>query len=314
MKTLVISSMFLAPLAAPASATLALAQSAPALTPDPPVQCADCEAWNRPREPFRVFGNTHFVGTEGLSAVLVTAERGHILIDGGLPQSAPLIDANIRKLGFRTEDVRLIVSSHEHFDHVGGLAALQRASRATVAASAAAARALEQGAPTPEDPQATTERFAAIKNVKVVEHAEMLRVGPLAITAHLTPGHTPGATSWTWRSCEGSRCLDMVYADSLSAVSDEGFRFSGDAARASIAETFRRSLSVVEQLPCDVLLAPHPFAVALDAKLLEWQKEPAANPFVDKDACRRFAAMQRKRLDERLAREKVERGPKTPRH
>lgn len=286
------------------SSLLSLRQPAPVLTPDPPVQCDDCESWNRSREPFRVFGNTYFVGTDGLSAVLVTSEAGHILLDGGLPQSAPVIDANIRKLGFRTEDVRLIVNSHEHFDHAGGLAALQRTSGATVAASAATARALEQGAPTAGDPQPTTSRFPIVKGVRVVADGETLRVGPLAITAHLTPGHTPGATTWTWRSCEGSRCLDVVYADSLSAVSDEGFRFSGDAKHASTVETFRQSLTRVEQLPCDVLLVPHPFAMALDAKLAQRQKAPTTNPFIDRSACRGYAASQRKRLEERVASER----------
>jgi len=116
---------------------------------DLPHHCGGCDAWNAPREPFRIFGNSYFVGPAGLGSVLITSPRGHILLDGALPQSAPLIDANIRKLGFRTEDIRLIVNSHAHYDHAGGIAALQRISKATVAASAAGARALQDGAPTP---------------------------------------------------------------------------------------------------------------------------------------------------------------------
>ena len=114
---------------------IAAAQDRPALRPDPPKKCDSCEAWNGPREPFRVFGNTYFVGPAGLGAVLIASDEGHILLDGGLTQSAPVIDASIRKLGFRTEAVRLIVSSHAHYDHAGGIAALQRLSGATVAAS-----------------------------------------------------------------------------------------------------------------------------------------------------------------------------------
>ena len=123
------------------------------LRPDPPKECDDCPRWNAPREPFRIFGNSYFVGVADLSSVLIVSDNGMILVDGGLPQSAPLIDANIRKLGFKTENVRLIVNSHAHFDHAGGIAALQRASGGTVAMSAAGARALEQGLPTPDDPQ-----------------------------------------------------------------------------------------------------------------------------------------------------------------
>lgn len=103
---------------------------------DAPMTCAACDEWNAPHEPFRVFGNTYYVGVAGLSAVLIASEDGLILLDAGLPQSAPLIDASIRKLGLRTEDIRLIVNSHAHFDHAGGIAALQRASGARVAASA----------------------------------------------------------------------------------------------------------------------------------------------------------------------------------
>ena len=95
-----------------------------------------CDEWNKPREPFKLFGNSYYVGTDGLSAILIVGDAGQVLLDGGLEQSAALIDANIRKLGFKTEDVKLIVNSHGHFDHAGGIAALQRASGATVAASA----------------------------------------------------------------------------------------------------------------------------------------------------------------------------------
>jgi metallo-beta-lactamase class B len=286
-----------------ASAFLSFAQS-PAVTPDPSISCSSCDEWNRPLDPFRVFGNTYYVGTAGLSAVLVTSDEGHILLDGGLPQSTPMIDASIRKLGFRTEDVRLILNSHEHYDHAAGIAALQRASGAAVAASPEGARALEQGASLPHDPQPTAARFPPVKNVKVIGDGETLRVGPLAITARFTPGHTPGATTWTWRSCEGARCLNVVYADSLSAVSDEGFRFSGDGKRPSLAEAFRKSFAVVEALPCDVLLVPHPFVMGMEEKLGRLRKDPSVNPFIDAGACRGYAARQRKAFEARLASEK----------
>ena len=135
---------------------VAWAASAAGRTPlkaDRPKECEWCASWNAPHEPFRVFGNTYYVGVAGLSAVLITSDKGLILLDGDLPQSAPLIDANIRKLGFRTEDIRLIVSSHAHYDHAGGIAALQRVSGAAVAASASGARAIERGEPPADDPQ-----------------------------------------------------------------------------------------------------------------------------------------------------------------
>jgi len=268
------------------AALLVLGQGSSTLRPDSPITCTDCAEWNAPREPGRVFGNTYNVGVGGLSAVLITSDSGLILLDGALPQSAPLIDENIRKVGFRTADIRLILNSHAHFDHAGGIAALQRASGAVVAASASGARALEQGGPTADDPQYTPGvKFPAVPKVRVVADGEVVRVGNLAVTAHLTPGHTPGATAWSWRSCEGTRCKEIVYADSLNAVSSPGFRFTGDQKTPDIVAEFRRSIAKVAALPCDVLLAVHP-ALATG------------------QTCRSYAAVAAKRLDERVAEER----------
>ena len=284
---------------------VASAAARTALKADRPKECESCAGWNAPQEPFRIFGNTYYVGVAGLSSVLVASDKGLILLDGGLPQSAPLIDASIRRLGFRTEDVRLIVNSHAHFDHAGGIAALQRVSGAIVAASASSARAIESGEPPVDDPQYAfgkeANRFPPVKRVKVVADGETLRVGNLTITAHLTPGHTPGSTSWTWRSCEGARCLEIVYADSLNPVSAPGFRFTGDSTHPSIAGTFRRSISTIGSLPCDVLFAVHPSFAGMEDKLKRRRDQPGSEPFVDPTACRSYAADAAKRLDQRIA-------------
>jgi metallo-beta-lactamase class B len=132
---------------------LALTTKAATVEPDPPHVCEWCDKANGAREPFRVYGDTWFVGTAGLGAILITSPQGHILIDGGLPQSAPVIAKNIATAGFRLEDVKLILNSHTHYDHAGGIAALVRASRAEVAASPASKQALERGGPMEDDPQ-----------------------------------------------------------------------------------------------------------------------------------------------------------------
>lgn len=274
---------------------------------DPPHRCDACDEWNGPREPFRVFGNTYFVGPAGLGAVLVVSDEGSILLDGGLPQSAPLIDANIRKLGFRTSEIKLIVNSHAHYDHAGGIAALQRASGASVAASASGASAIERGEPTADDPQYAfgreANRFPPVKKVRIVADGETLRVGDLAIRALLTPGHAPGSTTWTWRACEGERCLDIVYADSLNSVSAPAYRFTGDTTHPGIVETFRRSIAAVAALPCDILLSVHPGFSNLDEKLKQRAQKPASDPFVDPAGCRTYAAGATERLNQRLAEE-----------
>jgi metallo-beta-lactamase class B len=275
--------------------------------PDPAKVCEQCEAWNRPHEPFRVFGNTYYVGVTGLSSILIASKHGLILLDGDLAQSAPLIAHNIRRLGFRTEDVRLILNSHTHFDHAGGIAALQRASGAIVAASPASARALEHGEPTPDDPQyafgGEQTGFAPVAHVRIVADNETLRVGELAITAHFTPGHTPGSTTWTWRSCEDSRCLDVVYADSLTPVSAPGFRFTGDKTHPSRIDSFGRSITLVEELPCDVLLTPHAEPFDMEAKFQRYHPGAPDNPFIDAQACRVYGANARRNLEQRIAQE-----------
>ena len=282
-------------------------QASPALQPDPPHECDDCAEWNKPHEPFKVFGNTYYVGVDGLSALLIRGDDGQmVLLDGGLEQSAPLIDQNIRTLGFRTQEVRLIVNSHAHYDHAGGIAALQRFTNATVAASPAGARALERGGPTEDDPQVAygkSQLFPPVKSVRSVADGEVLRVGSIALTAHHTPGHTPGSTTWSWQSCEGAHCLNIVYADSLTAVSAPGFRFTtGNAPTA--ADRFRQSIATVEKLPCDMVFSTHPSASGMKEKVTRRKAMPAADPFIDSNACRTYAAGAMKRLDERIAEEK----------
>ena len=301
------------------AATLGILSSAEgvaaAIEPDPSITCTSCEALNVPHEPFRVYGDTYYVGVTGLSVILIASNRGLILLDGALPQSAPLVAANIAKLGFRVEDIKLIVNTHTHFDHAGGIAALQRASGATVAASPSGARALEAGKPTDDDPQVgfRNSGFPPVRSVRTVSDNETLRVGVLAITAHFTPGHTPGSTTWTWRSCEADRCLNIVYADSLNANSAPGFRFTGDASRPGTVDAFINSIARVESLPCDVLLTPHPEFFDMDAKLRQWHEQPNVNPLIQPEACKHYAAAAKRNLQHRIDEERAATGKKPAR-
>lgn len=268
------------------------------------LHCSYCEEWNRPQRPFRIYGDTYYVGPHGLSAILVTSPKGHVLIDGALPQSAPLIRSNIEDLGFRVEDIRLILNSHAHFDHAGAIADLQRASGAEVAGSALSARVLEKGISGPDDPQdGELLAFPAIHRVRTIADGETLRVGPLALTAHFTPGHTAGGTSWSWKSCEGDRCLDIVYADSLTPVSADGFLFSRNE---KLVKSFEASHAILEQLPCDVVLAPHPDAAGLWQRL-EAREKGEADALIDREGCSRYVASARRLLAKRLESEKEQR-------
>ncbi len=264
-------------------------------------ECSSCAEWNTPHAPFRVFGNSYYVGTDGLGAVLITSNDGHILIDTGLPESASMIAANVRTLGFRVQDIKLIVSSHAHFDHVGGLAELQRMSGARVVASPASARMLRRGASEQDDPQyGETLAFPRIATVEEMAHGSVHRVGALAITAHFTPGHTPGGTSWSWRSCAQSRCLDLVYADSQTPISADGFLFTRNSTYPRVLDDFANGFKVLETLSCDILITPHPSASGLWERLAK-REAGNATALEDRSACQRYAASARTRLAKRVA-------------
>lgn len=271
------------------------------------IKCTSCDEWNQPAAPFNIHGNTYYVGTAGLSAVLVTSPQGHVLLDGALPQSAPLIQKNIEALGFRMKDVKLILNSHAHFDHAGGLAALQRASGATVAHSPHGAQVLRDGTPGTDDPQYDpNDRFTIPKvaQVKEVKDGETLAVGPLRFTVHHTPGHTPGGTTWTWQSCEGANCLNMVYADSLTPVSTDGFYYSGGATYPDRSASFRATIAKVAGLKCDIVIAAHPSATDAFGKAAA--RTAQSNPFIDPEGCRKLAAGASRNVDVRLQKERDE--------
>lgn len=266
--------------------------------------CATDAGWDSPRTPQRIFGNTWYVGTCGISAILITSSAGHVVIDGGTGRGGELVLANIRALGFDPADIRYILNSHAHVDHAGGLAVLQRASGAPVLAHRDAVSTLGRGNGDPGDPQfgllPAFDPVAKIVPFDGEEHA--VQLGDLALVAHATPGHAAGGTSWTWAACEGDACHRMAFVDSLSAVSAKGYRFG---AQPALLATFRSTFARVDTLPCDVLLTPHPSASRM------WQRlgPAASDPLVDAQACRRYADAARTRLAERLADEAAGRAP-----
>ncbi|MEO6519117.1 MAG: subclass B3 metallo-beta-lactamase, partial [Pseudoxanthomonas sp.] len=262
--------------------------------------CAADAGWNDAAAPRRIHGNTWFVGTCGISALLVTSPQGHVLLDGGTPKAAVQILANIRALGFNPEDVRAIMLSHEHVDHAGGLAALQAATGAPVLARAAAVQTLKRGVSDRSDPQLLVlDPFPAVDRVLVIADDEVVKVGPLSLQAIATPGHTPGGTSWTWRSCEDADCRQIVYADSLTAIADDVYRFTDESEHAGVVAAFRQTLSRVAALDCEILLTPHPSASQMWSRI----GPGATHALVDTGACRAYAATAGKRLDQRVAEE-----------
>jgi metallo-beta-lactamase class B len=258
--------------------------------------CKDWDEYDKPAPPVRIFGNTYIVGTCGVSAILITGTDGDILIDGGTEKDANLIAANITRLGFRLTDIKYLLHSHEHFDHVGGIAQLQRLTGAQLIASPAAAGVLNSGTASVDDPQSgINPPFPAAHVDRIVHDGEQVRLGNLVLTAITTPGHTPGALTWHWGSCQGGVCRQIVYADSLTPVSSDTYRFTDHPAYLA---AYRASFPKVAALDCDILLTPHPSASHMIDRLAG--REPLEN----ENACRDYAAALGKKLDERLAKEK----------
>ena len=300
MKRLLCSALVLA-------STLSIVHAAD--TQDPLTKPAPAEKkWTEPMPPLRVHGDTYYVGTVGLSSVLIRTDDGLILIDGTLPQAAPLIEANIAKLGFKLKDVKYVLNSHAHSDHAGGIAAIVRDSGATAIASPSGAKAMREGHVVADDPQASNTEmasFPAVARVREIHDGEAVRLGKTEVIAHFTPGHTPGSTSWTWVSCEAGKCVNVVYSDSISAYASDGFHFLPDATHGDLTAQFRKSIQTVANLPCDILISTHPDASDTDERLAKLAKQREPNPMIDPQACRRFAADYDKMLDERIAKEKA---------
>lgn len=293
-------------------AALAIATAAPAQhqADDPllrPIAPEAAAKWIGPQAPIRLFGNTHLVGFAGMNVALIDTGKGLILIDGAVPQSVRALEANLAKLGYRIEDVKLILSTEPHFDHAGGLAALARDSGATVLASDWAARALRRGMSSADDPQAAwLIPFPGVDRVRAVRDGEAIRLGGVTVTARATPGHTPGSMSWTWRSCEGRLCRTMVFASSLNPIGADGYRFT---AHPEVVASFGRTFARFRAMPCDILISAHPDQSDGVEKRRRFDARPRANPpvnpYVDPGACRayadRFAAALRRRLTEERA-------------
>ena len=287
------------PIASLAGLLAALAAGgAQAKPPEPAPTCPDDAGWSDPTPPRQVFGNTWYVGTCGISALLITGDDGHVLIDGATPDAGPMIVESIRTLGFDPRDVRVLLNTHEHIDHAGGLAAIQQATGAPLRARRPGLIALRKGDMDMRDPQVPFRMpgFPPVPVIETLADNAVVRVGAVEIQTHATPGHSLGGTSFTWASCEGTTCHAMAFADSLSAVAPDTYRFSDPANSPAFATMLRGTFDTVAALPCDILISPHPIASRLWYRLGDAPSEP----LVDATACKRYVEAGARRLDARL--------------
>ncbi|HUQ99222.1 MAG TPA: subclass B3 metallo-beta-lactamase [Gemmatimonadaceae bacterium] len=209
-----------------------------------------------PAEPFRIAGNFYYVGATDASAFLITGPEGHVVIDGGYPSTAPMIMASIAKLGFNIRDVKVLLNSEPHPDHGGGLVVLQKASGARLFASEASAYSLTHGGDDPDIvlPMRLLLRLGLVgypsaRVDHVFKDGDTVRVGPLALTAHITGGHTRGCTSWSFQVQDSGRVLDVVSACDLEPLANSRY----PEQKADI----ERSIKLLRSLPADIWVTCH---------------------------------------------------------
>ena len=236
-------------------------------------------AWTTPTEPFKIAGNLYYVGTAGIGAYLITTPQGHILIDGAMPGSAKDIEASITKLGFAPSEVKVLLNTHAHFDHAGGLAELKRDTGAKLAASAGDKIALETGKyPGSEEVKAFD--FAPVKVDRALEDGERLSMGGIALTAHLTPGHSAGCTTWTFPvMIEGVSRQAMIYCSTSVAANRLVSKTKGPQYPGIVAD-YEQSFAKLKTMKADIFLAPHAEQFGMEAKRARL-KAGGPNPFVD---------------------------------
>jgi metallo-beta-lactamase class B len=263
-------------------------------------------SWNRPFPPYRVIGNIYYVGSNEIAQFLVTTPAGHMLLDSGFEASVPRLRENLAALGFRLEDVKFLLTSHAHIDHVQAHALVRRLTGAAVVTSARDAEVIAAGGkgeavydgvyswpPCPVD--------------RVVADGDSVTLGGTTLTAHLTPGHTRGAVTWTMKlapakGVAGDRPLDVVFFPSANV--NAGVRLVGNARYPEIGADFDRSFAIWKALPCDVFLGVHGDFYGMRDKRHRQEHGEQPNPFIDPDGYQRFVAEAEQRFRTQLASER----------
>jgi len=243
-------------------------------------------AWNQPVKPYRVIGNIWYVGASGVTSFLITTSVGHILLDSGLPETVPQIKQNIEQLGFKQNDIKILINSHAHYDHAGGLAELKELTGAKLMATEADAALMARGG---KDDFQWGDRYAykPVKADRVLRDGDRVELGDVRLTARLTPGHTKGSTTWTMKVNEEGKQYDVVFATS---VSTPGYELARNDKYPNIADDYRHTFQILKALPCDIFLAPHAEFFSMKEKAARLEQGAKPNPFIDPASYREYVA------------------------
>jgi metallo-beta-lactamase class B len=244
--------------------------------------------WNTPFPPHKVIGNVYFIGSKELATFLVTTPQGHILINSDFETTVPLLRSNVEKLGFKFSDIRIILGSHAHGDHMEADALVKEFTGAQV-------MAMEQDVP-------------ALKAMKpggkehpidrVLKDGDKVTLGGTTLTANLTAGHTPGCTSWTMQTTEAGKTYDVLVACSVGV--NANYVLTGDKRNyPSIAEDYRKSFARIRAMKVDVFLGAHPNFYDMEAKYAK-VAAGAPNPFIDPEAVKKYVDQKEREFNTML--------------
>ena len=257
--------------------------------------------WTAPVEPFRLIGNIYYIGTEGIAVYAITTSQGLILMDTALPKSTGLIKQNIAKLGFRVSDIKVILNTHAHFDHTGGLAEMKNDTGAQLIAGERDKPLLEGGY-YPGEEKNTDLAFTPVKVDRAVKDGDKVTLGDVTLTAHATPGHSPGCTSWEMTVKDGGADRSVLFFCSGSVALN---RLVGSPTHPGIVEDYRATFAKVKAMKVDVLLGPHPEMYDMEGKRAQ-MKDGAPNPFVKPGENTAYIATLETAFDAALAKQTAE--------
>jgi metallo-beta-lactamase class B len=264
-------------------------------------------AMNDPVPPFRIAGNLYYVGAKEVSSFLITTPQGHILLDGGFRETAPQIEQNMAQFGFKLADVKILLNSHAHFDHAGGLAELKHKSGAKFIGNAGDADLLKGGGHG-DFRFGDTLLFPPIQPDQIIRDGESVHLGDQVMTAHSTPGHTKGNTTWTTKVRDGEKFYNVVFIGSQSALD---YKFVGQESYPGIRVDFEKSFAVLKSLPCDIFLGSHgSFFHFLQKR--ERLLHGETNAFVDPDGYKRYLMESEKDFQDKLQLQRKAAGFPTP--
>lgn len=242
---------------------------------DAPVQ----NDWTEPFPAFRIAGNLYYVGSRGLASYLITTPDGHILINSDMEANVPLIRASVESLGFKFNDIKILLISHAHFDHCAGSAMIKRLTGAKYMVMDGDVDVVESGGKSDfQYGNDATSLYPPVKVDRVLHDRDEVKLGDVVLTAHLTPGHTKGCTTWTMKVNDGSKVRDVVIVGSPNV--NPGYKLVGNTAYPRMAEDFEQTFRVMKSLSCDYFLGAHGSYFDLEKKYAQW-KAGTASALID---------------------------------